>query len=80
MPGQQRLRLHRKRGPGAARKHPAERRQQDSVVHLEPRAADLTAKDRQLMAEHENLELLRSIPATEQHEQLQQTADDDIKA
>jgi hypothetical protein len=49
-------------------------------VHLEARAADLAAKDRQLMAEHENLEIFRSIPATEEHEQLRQTADDDVQA
>jgi hypothetical protein len=79
MPGQERLRPHRERRPGAARKHPAERRQQDAVVRLEARAADLAAKDRQLVAEHENLELLGSIPAAEEHDELQQTADDDVQ-
>jgi hypothetical protein len=49
-------------------------------VHIEARAADLTAKSRELVAEHENLELLRSILAAEKHEQLEQAADDDVQA
>jgi hypothetical protein len=49
-------------------------------MHLESRAADLTAKDRQLMAQHQNLELLGSILAPEEHEQLEQAADDDVQA
>jgi hypothetical protein len=79
MPRQERFRPDRERGPRAARKHPAERRQQDAVVHLEARTADLTAKDRQLVAEYENLEFLRSILAAEQHDQLQQTTDDEVQ-
>jgi hypothetical protein len=42
------------------RQHPAQRRKQQPVVRLELRPADLPAKSRQLMPEHENLELLRS--------------------
>jgi hypothetical protein len=80
MPGKQRLRPHRKRSPRAAGKHPAERRQQHSVVHLEARPPGLAAKDRQLMAQHQNLELLRSILAPEEHEQFEQAADDDVQA
>jgi hypothetical protein len=49
-------------------------------VHLEARPADPAAKDRQLMAEQQNLELLRSILAPEEHEQLEQAADDDVQA
>src|SRR5262249_41427202 len=44
MPGQQRLRPHRERGPGAARKHPAKRGQQHSVVRLEARPPDLARR------------------------------------
>jgi hypothetical protein len=46
MPRQQRLRPDREHVPGVARKHPAERRQQDPVVRREARTADLAAKDR----------------------------------
>jgi hypothetical protein len=44
MPGQKRLRPDRERSPGVARKHPAERRQQQSVVRFEARPPDLAAK------------------------------------
>jgi hypothetical protein len=47
-------------------------------VRFEARAADLAAKDRQLTAEYENLELLRLIAAADEHDELQQTADDDV--
>ena len=79
MPRQERFWPDRERSPRAARKHPAERRQQDTVVRLEVRTADLAAKDRQLVAEYEDLEFLRSILAAEQHDQLQQAADDDVQ-
>jgi hypothetical protein len=48
-------------------------------VRLETRAADLEAKDRQLLPEHENLELPRLIAAADEHDELQQTADDDVQ-
>jgi hypothetical protein len=79
VPAQQRLRLHQEGAPRAARQHPAQRRQQHSVVWLEPRPVDLPAKDRKLVAEQENLELLRSIAASDEHDQLQQAADDDVQ-
>jgi hypothetical protein len=42
---------------------------------LEPRLADLPAKNRELVPEHENLELLlRSIAARERHHQLEERA------
>ena len=40
------------------------------VVGLEAWLADLPAEDRQLVAEHENLELLPTIAASEEHDQL----------
>jgi nucleoid-associated protein YgaU len=48
-------------------------------VRLEARAADLAAKDRQLVAEHEDLKLLGSVTTAEEHHELQQTADDDVQ-
>jgi hypothetical protein len=55
MPAQERLRPHQESVPRAARQHPAQRRQQQSVVRLESRLPGLSAKDRQLVAEHKNL-------------------------
>jgi hypothetical protein len=48
------------------------------VVRLEPRP-DLAPRNRQLVAEHENLQLLRSVAAADEHDELQQTADDDVE-
>jgi hypothetical protein len=33
-----------------------------------------------LVSEHEDLQLLGSIPAAEEHEQFEQAADDDVQA
>jgi hypothetical protein len=79
MPGQERLRLHEEGVPGAARQNTAARRQEQAVVRPQPRPRDLTAKDRQLMAEHENLELLGSVSAADEHDQLEQPADNDVE-
>jgi hypothetical protein len=46
---------------------------------LESRLPGLPAKDRQLMAEHEDLQLLRSVAASDEHDQLQQAGDDDVE-
>src|SRR5436190_15235894 len=62
-----------------AGKHPAERRQQDPVVCLQARPPDLAAKNRQLVAEHEDLELLGSIATAEEHDELEQATDDDVQ-
>jgi hypothetical protein len=48
-------------------------------VRLESRLPDLAAKNRQLVAEHKNLELLRLVAAPNEHDQLQQAADDDVQ-
>jgi hypothetical protein len=50
-----------------------------AVVGLEPRLANLPAKDRQLMAKHDNLEFLRPFLPTEEHDQLQQPAHNDVQ-
>jgi len=78
MPVQQRLRLHEEGVPGAARQHPAERRQQQPVLGLDPRPVDLAPKNRQLVPEHENLQLLRSVAAADEHDQLQKATDHDV--
>ena len=71
VPAQQRLWPNREPAPGAARRDPAERRQHEPVSRLESRPSDLPAQDRQLVPEHEDLELLRSISTGEQHQQRQ---------
>jgi hypothetical protein len=58
MPAQQRLRLNHEGLPAASRQDPAQRREQQPVVRHESRLTDLPAEDRQLVPEHENLELV----------------------
>lgn len=79
MPGQQRLRAHRERSPSVAGKHSAERRQKDPIVCLEARLLDPAAKNRQLVVQHEDLKLLRSIPTPEEHDELDQAADAEVQ-
>jgi hypothetical protein len=79
MPAQERLRPHEERVPAAPRQHTAQRRKQHAVRKLEPRPADLPAKDRQLVPEHEYLQLFRPITASAENDQLQQPADDDVQ-
>lgn len=64
--------------PGTARQDPAERRQQQPVVGLDAGPTYLAAKNRQLVAEHEDLEFLGSITAAEQYDQFEQATDDDV--
>jgi hypothetical protein len=69
IPAQQRLRSDRERRPRATREHPAERSQQQPVARLEPRSPDLPPQDRQLVAQHQDLQLLGALPAPEEHHQ-----------
>jgi len=48
-------------------------------VGLEAWPLDLAVKNRQLVAEHKNLQLLGSVAAPEEHDQLKQAADDDVE-
>jgi hypothetical protein len=66
MPAQQRLRSRQKRPPRTARQHPTERGEHEPVARLEPRPAHLSAQDRQLVSQHEDLEFLRAVAACEQ--------------
>jgi hypothetical protein len=68
VPPQERLRPHQEDVPAAPRQHSTQRRKHQPVVRLEPRPADLPAKNRQLVPEHEDLQRLRPITATEEHE------------
>jgi hypothetical protein len=47
-------------------------------VWLEPRLADLPAKNRQLVPEHEDLQLFRPLTPAEKNDQLEQAVEDDV--
>jgi hypothetical protein len=61
MPAQERLRPDQESVPVAAREHPAQRAKQQPVARLELRAADLPAKNRELVPEDKNLQFLLTI-------------------
>ena len=79
MPAQQRLRPHEEDLPVAARQQPTQRRKQQPIVRLEPRSTSLPTKNRQLMPKHEDLQLLRPVTPSEEHEQLQQPTNDHVQ-
>jgi hypothetical protein len=73
VPAQQRRRLEQERAPHLPRQNAAERREQGTIRRLEPRASDLTPEHVQLVAQDENLDLLRVLRAKPQRQQLEQT-------
>jgi hypothetical protein len=48
-------------------------------VRLEARPPDLATKDRQLVAKHEDLDLLGAISTADEHDELEQAADHDVQ-
>jgi hypothetical protein len=78
MPAQQRLRSHQERPPRATWQHPTERSQEKPVGWRELRPPHLPPQNRQLVPQHQDLELLRALAAREQQDQLEQTAGKDV--
>ena len=74
MPKQQRRRLDKKRPPTRSRQHLAQRREQDAIGRLMARASNLAPEHLQLMSKNEDLNLFRPLVATEENQQLEQTA------
>src|SRR5436190_9523874 len=72
MPPQQHRRPHQKRRPRPPRQRRTERRQQSPISRPKPRAPDLPPQHPQLMAQHQDLDLLLTLRAQPQHKQLQQ--------
>src|SRR5215211_2081329 len=67
VPTKQRLRLERQGRPGRPRKRTAQRHQQRAIRSCQSRPRGLSAEDRQLMAEDEDLQLLRATRPPEHH-------------
>jgi hypothetical protein len=79
MPAQQRLGPHEEDVPAAPRQHSTQRSEQRPVVRLEARPTGLSAKNRQLVPEYEDLELLLPVTSSEEHDQLEQPSNDDVQ-
>ena len=78
VPTQQCLRLDREGCPGRPGKRPAQHRQQRPISPRQPRPRRLAAEDRQLVAQHEDLQLLRATRPPQQPDQREQVPDNEI--
>jgi hypothetical protein len=79
MPTQQCRRLDEKRPPLRSRQHLAQRRQQDAIGPSKARASNLAPQHLQLMSKNEDLHLLRTLVATDENQQLEQTANGPVQ-
>src|SRR6266480_1821126 len=78
VPAKQRLRLEREGRPGNPGQRAAQHRQQRAIRSGRPRPWGLWAEDRQLVAEDENLQLLRATWPPQQPHQREQVPDNEI--
>src|SRR6266516_2507634 len=78
VPAKQRLRLEREDCPCGPGQRAAQRRQQRSISPRQLRPRGLSAEDHQLMAEDEDLELLRATRPPQQPHQGEQVPDNEI--
>src|SRR6266540_4463808 len=79
MPAKQRLRLEREARPRRLVERAAQRREQRAIRSCQLRPRALSAEDRQLVAENENLQLLRATWASQQPHQREQVPDSEIR-
>src|SRR6266508_6490492 len=78
VPAKQCLRLEREDCPRGPRQRAAQRRQQRAIRPRQLRPRDLPAEDRQLVAEDEDLQLLRATRPPQQPHQREQVPDNEI--
>jgi Transposase, Mutator family len=79
MPTQQRVGLHQKHRPAVTAEPTRERGEDRAVVGFEGRARHLTAQDRELMTQHEDLGILGTIPVAAQHQQIDHEPDETVE-
>ena len=78
MPAQQRLRLDKEAGPARSGQRAADRSQQGPVGGLEPGPWDLAAQDAELVAQHQEFQVLGGIAAGQECEQLDRAAQREV--
>jgi hypothetical protein len=79
VPAKQRSRTHRQTPQGAPRQRSRERREDRPIPGPKRRSPRLPPNDRQLMPEHQDLQLLRALRSTQQHDQLKQPTERHIE-
>ena len=79
MPTEDRVRSDEEDRPAVAAEHASERGEDRSVLGFEARSRDLALQDGELMAQHENLDILGTIPAATQHQQVDHESDKTVE-
>jgi hypothetical protein len=79
MPAQKRGRRHEKRRPPGSRQRPSGSRQEPSVGEAKCWPFNLTAQDRQLVAQYNDLEFLELSRPEQQEDKLQNALKRDVK-
>jgi len=79
MPTQDRVGSDEGDRPAVAAEHASERGENGAVVDFEARPRDLAAQDGELMAQHENLDILRPISAASQDQQVDHEPDETVE-
>jgi hypothetical protein len=79
MPTQDRVGLHHEDGPAVTAEHTRERGEDRSVVGFEARPDDLAPQHGDLVAQHQDLDILGTIPAATQHQQVDHEPDKTIE-
>jgi hypothetical protein len=75
MPTQQRVGLHQEAGPAGSREDAADRGEQRPIGRLQLGTWDLSAQDGELVAQHEDFQVLGGLATSQQHEQLDRAAE-----
>jgi hypothetical protein len=79
VPAQQRRRSHEEAAPRRSRQHPRQRGQQDPISIAQVRSGHLTTQHRHLVAQRDDLDLLGTVTAHEQDQQLEETAENEVE-
>ena len=79
MPTQARVGLHHEDGPAVTAEHGRERGKDGAVVGFEARTHDLALQHRELMAQHEDLDVLGTVRAAAQHQQVEHEPDKTVE-
>ncbi len=79
MPAQNRVRSHEEHRPAITTEHTSERGEERTVLQLETRTRDLASQHSELMTQHEDLDILRTIPTSAQHQQVDHESDKTVE-
>ena len=79
MPRQDRVGLHQEDRPAVTTECTRERGEDRSVVGFEARTSDLALQHGELMAQHEDLDILGTIRAAAQHQQVDHEPDETVE-